>query len=557
MPELILLSRGTPVLRCPLHGQTVSVGKSAANDISVPDESLPSLHCSFEPVPAAGPRAYRVVDRGGQSVFVGKNGQHDEYEHKDLEDGDEILLGHLMGKFFAVAEGGESAPSPKVERAQRTGILRSNGAQLTRIDLRLRLPAAAGGGVMAIPPAGLRFGANADNDVVIDDGFVSSFHAQIFLKGERLFVRDLDSTNGTFVGTVRVVEAEVPIGSILKLGKAELQVDTSESDEPTDAPNGEGPWKCGELVTADAAFARTFGFIEKVAPHDATVCVFGETGTGKELVAQALHRLSGRRSGPLVPLNCAAVPQNLIESELFGHEKGAFTGADKLRVGAFEEANKGTIFLDEVGELATDVQAKLLRVLETRSVRRLGGRGDIAIDVRIVCATHRDLVQHVKEGKFREDLLHRLYVIPIKLPPLRDRPADIVHLARHFLATLSPLRASVRLSESAEKKLRNHPFSGNVRELRNVVQRALIMGDGKQITDKDIVFIPVTLAEAAMVGQVYKAGMTMDDIEREAYRGALKSFGSASEAARALGLPKTTFWRRATALGLLNKDPPD
>ena len=556
MPELMLLSEGKPILRCPLHGQAVSVGKSAANDISVPDESLPSLHCSFEPIPGG---LYRVVDRGGQSVFVGRDGKRDEYEHKDLEDGDEIQLGHLVGKFSAVAEGGEQpAPSLRVEGAQRTGILRTSqdGQKLTRVDLRLRLPAAAGGGVIEIPPAGLRFGANPDNDIVIDDGFVSAFHAQIFLKGERLFVRDLDSTNGTFVGAVRVVEAEVPMGATLKLGKVEMQIDTSENDEPTTAPSGDGPWKCGDLVTADAGFARTFALIEKVAPHDATVCVFGETGTGKELVAQALHRLSGRRGGPLVPLNCAAVPQNLIESELFGHEKGAFTGADKLRVGAFEEANKGTIFLDEVGELASDVQAKLLRVLETRSVRRLGGRGDIAIDVRIVCATHRDLVQHVKEGKFREDLLHRLYVIPIKLPSLRERPVDIVQLARHFLTMLSPQKGA-KLTEGAEKKLRNHPFPGNVRELRNVVQRALIMGDGKQVTEKDVAFIPVTLAEATMVGQVYKAGMTMDDIEREAYRGALKSYGSASEAARALGLPKTTFWRRATALGLLNKDRVD
>ncbi len=564
MPELILLSDSKPVLRCPLHGQAVSLGKSAANDISVPDESLPALHCSFEPVPGG---RYRVVDRGGQGVFVGASSgaaaaaKFDEYEHKDLDDGDEIQLGHLIGKFYAVAEGGEaSVAPPKAERAQRTGVLKTSddGAKLTRVDIRLRLPAVAGGGVLEIPAQGLRFGANADNDIVIDDGFVSSFHAQLFLKGERLFVRDLDSTNGTFVGAVRVVEAEVPIGSMLKLGKAEIQVDTSEADEPLVAPAGEGPWKCADLVTADAAFARTFAFIEKVAPHDATVCVFGETGSGKELVAQALHRLSARRGGPMVPLNCAAVPANLIESELFGHEKGAFTGADKLRVGAFEEANKGTIFLDEVGELATDVQAKLLRVLETRSVRRLGGRGDVPIDVRVVCATHRDLVQHVKEGKFREDLLHRLYVIPIRLPSLRERPVDIVHLARHFLTFLVPKGgAAVKLTEGAEKKLRNHPFPGNVRELRNVVQRALIMGDGKQVNEKDVVFIPVTLAEATMVGQVYKAGMTMDDIEREAYRGALKAYGSASEAARALGLPKTTFWRRATALGLLSKGAPE
>jgi DNA-binding NtrC family response regulator len=547
MPELILLSHGKPLLRCPLHGQAVSVGRSAANDISVPDEGMPPLHCSFEPMPNGG---YRVVDRGGQNVKVGT----DEYEHKDLVDGDEITLGHLLARYQSADAVAAEPDKPRVERPQRTGILRTkgDGERLTRVDLRLRLPAVAGGGVIEIPPGGLRIGATSDNDIVIDDGFVSSFHAQIFTKGERLFVRDLDSTNGTFVGSVRVVEAEVPVGSTLRFGKAEVQVDTTESEEPIAAPSGDGPWRCVDLVTADAGFARTFGFIEKVAPHDATVCVFGETGTGKELVAQALHKLSGRRNGPFVPLNCAAVPQNLIESELFGHEKGAFTGADKMRVGAFEEANKGTLFLDEVGELALDVQAKLLRVLEMRAVRRLGGRGDVAIDVRVVCATHRDLVQHVKEGKFREDLLHRLYVIPVKLPALRDRPVDIPHLAQHFVNMLSPQKG-VKLTDGAAKKLMNHPFPGNVRELRNVVQRALIMGDGKQVTDKDVVFVPVTLAEATMVGQVYKPGMTMDDIEREAYKGALKAFGSASEAARALGLPKTTFWRRATALGLLNK----
>jgi DNA-binding NtrC family response regulator len=549
MPELLLLSEGKPVLRCPLHGQSVSVGRSAANDISVPDEGMPPLHCSFEPMG----NGYRVVDRGGQCVKIGA----DEYEHKDLVDGDEVALGHLVARYQATSTPAEPIPSVKpVERIQRTGILRTKGAdqKLTRVDVRLRLPAVAGGGVLEIPPQGLRIGANPDNDVVIDDGFVSSFHAQIFMKGERLFVLDLDSTNGTFIGNVRVVEAEVPPGSTLKFGKAEVLVETNESEEEVSAPSGTGPWRCVDLTTADEGFARTFGFIEKVAPHDATVCVFGETGTGKELVAQALHKLSARRGGPLVPINCAAVPADLIESELFGHEKGAFTGADKQRVGAFEEANKGTLFLDEVGELALDVQAKLLRVLEVRAVRRLGGRGDIPIDVRVVCATHRDLVQHVKEGKFREDLLHRLYVIPVRLPALRDRPVDIGHLARHFISMLSPTKG-VKLTEGAEKKLVNHPFPGNVRELRNVIQRALIMGDGKRVTEKDIVFIPVTLAEATMVGQVYKPGMTMDDIEREAYKGALKAFGTAAEAARALGLPKTTFWRRATALGLLNKSP--
>ena len=311
------------------------------------------------------------------------------------------------------------------------------------------------------------------------------------------------------------------------------------------------------MHTADPGFAKTFALIEKIAPHDASVCIFGETGTGKELVAHALHTLSGRKNGPFVALNCAAFPEELIESELFGHEKGAFTGADKQRKGAFEEADRGTLFLDEIGELPMEMQAKLLRVLEARAVRRLGGRGDIPVDVRIVCATHRDLVQHVKLGRFREDLLHRIYVIPVKLPPLRDRPVDIAHLARHFVASISP-RASVVVTDKGQAKLRTHPFPGNVRELRNVIQRALIMGDGVTIDVDDIAFIPITLDEVKDGAALYKKGMTMDDVERAAIEAALTAHGSLGEAAKALGIATTTWWRKATAFGIVQegKEPP-
>ena len=542
MPELVLHNGETPVLRVALNGASVSVGRSNANDISVPDDSVPLFYCSFEP---QGQGRYRVVDRAGEGVEV----KGSTWDHKDLEDGDVFALGRLRARYSV--DGGADTPARR-EGAQRTGILRTRGDKLTRADLRLRMD----GTILDIPPEGLRIGALPDNDVVIDDGFVSSFHAQVFVRGERLFVRDLDSTNGTFIGGIRVVEAEVPPGAELKLGKTRIQVEEVEADVPVEAPQEKdrGPWRCADLVTADRTFAHTFAFIEKVAPHDATVCVFGETGTGKELVAQALHRLSGRKNQPFNALNCAAFPAELIESELFGHEKGAFTGADRQRKGAFEEADKGTLFLDEIGELPIDLQAKLLRVLETRAIRRVGGRGDIPVDVRIVAATHRDLVQHVRDGKFREDLLHRIYVIPIQLPPLRARPADVVQLARHFARALSPSGREVKLSPEAERKLQGHPFPGNVRELKNVIQRALIMGDGKNIEEADVVFIPVTLAETTARAEAFRPGMTMDDIEKQALKSALDTYGSMSEAARVLGIPKTTFWRRATAFGLVARD---
>jgi DNA-binding NtrC family response regulator/pSer/pThr/pTyr-binding forkhead associated (FHA) protein len=548
MPELLLLNGDTPVLRTPMHNQCVTVGRSLANDIAIPDDTLPMFLCAFEP---AGQGRYRVVDKSGAGVVMNGRRVVDE----PIVDGAAFRFGALVARF----ERGRDEPAAASGLpSQRTGVLRTRSdGRLTRTDVRLKLPGTPGGDLREIPAGGLRIGALPDNDIVLDDGFVSSFHAQLFLRGERLVVRDLDSTNGTFVNGVRVVEAEVPVGAALRFGKTTVTVESKDVDvDVADKAAGRGPWRCGDLTTADAGFAKTFALIEKVAPHDASVCVFGETGTGKELVAHALHKLSGRRSGPFVPLNCAAFPEELIESELFGHEKGAFTGADRQRKGAFEEADKGTLFLDEIGELPLEMQAKLLRVLETRAVRRLGGRGDVAIDVRIVCATHRDLATHVREGRFREDLLHRIYVIPVKLPSLRERPVDIVHLARHFAKAMAP-QGTPTLSSAAEQKLKQHPFPGNVRELRNVVQRAIIMGDGKTIDVDDVAFIPVTLAEQKDGASLYRKGMTMEDVEKTAIAAALAAHGSIGEAARALGVAKTTLWRKATSYGLVSRDGPE
>ncbi len=569
MPELLLLSGGVPVVRTPLHGQSVTVGKSPANDISIPDDDLPPFLCSFEPL---GNGRYRVVDRCGRGVPMNGKVTRDDV----VADGAVFDFGRLQGRFVR----GEAEPrgvGAGDKGGQRTGLLRTRGdGALLRTDIRLRLPSSLGGKRIDVPAEGLRVGSLPDNDIVVDDGFVSSFHAQLFLRGERLFVRDLDSTNGTFIGlpdsagaksgssgsVVRVVEAEVPLGATLRFGKAIIAVEGDEevvAVEP--GANGKGPWRCAELHTADPGFAKTFALIEKVAPHDASVCVFGETGTGKELAAHALHTLSGRRGGAFVALNCAAFPEELIESELFGHEKGAFTGADRQRKGCFEEADKGSLFLDEIGELPLEMQAKLLRVLETRSVRRLGGRGDIPVDVRIVCATHRDLVKHVREGRFREDLLHRIYVIPIKLPALRERSVDVLHLARLFITSLTPksphAQPPVKLTSSAEQALMTHPFPGNVRELRNVIQRALILGDGKVVDGSDIAFIPLSLAEIQDQGSLYKKGMTMDDVEKAAIENAISAYGSLGEAAKSLGVAKTTFWRKAKQFGFTKDDKPE
>ena len=252
----------------------------------------------------------------------------------------------------------------------------------------------------------------------------------------------------------------------------------------------------GELVGKDPKMHLVYKLIEDVAPSDATVLIEGESGTGKELVARAIHRLSPRQAGPLVVINCAAYPATLLESELFGHEKGAFTGALRQKAGRFEQAHGGTVFLDEVGEIPLAAQLKLLRVLQTRQFERLGGEKTLTVDVRLLAATHQDLLQEVKAGRFREDLFYRLNVIPLRLPPLRERRNDIPLLALHFLRHFAGERGQgIRdFSSEAMRQLLDYPWPGNVRELENTIEHAVVLAKGGQVEVWDL---PSTLRQAS------------------------------------------------------------
>src|SRR5690348_5684118 len=235
-----------------------------------------------------------------------------------------------------------------------------------------------------------------------------------------------------------------------------------------------------EIVHGGDAMRRVMAQVDRVAASEARICILGETGTGKELVARALHERSPRREGPFVTLNCAAVPGELIESELFGHEKGSFTGATARHTGKFEQANHGTLFLDEIGDMPLSMQAKLLRVLEEGQVERVGGDRSIAVDVRVVVATHRDLEELVKKGTFRQDLYHRVYVYPLLLPPLRERADDIAALVNYFAGQVAAQNGwkPRAFQPEAIRDLQRYPWPGNVRELRNVVERLLLLADG-------------------------------------------------------------------------------
>jgi two-component system response regulator HydG len=315
------------------------------------------------------------------------------------------------------------------------------------------------------------------------------------------------------------------------------------------------------IVGRSEPMRRVLEQIRKIASTDATVLVLGESGTGKELVARAIHDGGPRRDKPFVSISCAAIPEGLLESELFGHERGAFTGAVKRKLGRFELADGGTLFLDEVGEIPPSIQVKLLRVLQERRIERVGAEGSIEVDVRLVSATNRDLAKMVADGRFREDLYYRLDVVPVRLPPLRERPGDVEDLARVFLARAAPRmgRAVTGFTPEALELLRRHRWPGNVRELQNLVEQALVFADGPEIRADDL---PDGLRRASAGARLpHPTGDrslpdVLDDLEKELVLAAMeKARGVKAEAARLLGIKPSALYYKLDKYGIERDEP--
>jgi len=320
------------------------------------------------------------------------------------------------------------------------------------------------------------------------------------------------------------------------------------------------------LIGRSPAMVEVFKEIGRVAKTEMTVLLMGESGTGKELVARAIHTNSARARGPFITVNMAAIPKDLIESELYGHEKGSFTGAVERRPGKFELATGGTLFLDEIGEMPIELQAKLLRVLQEREVDRVGGNRPLPVDVRIVAATNADLARSVEEGRFRRDLYYRLAVVPIRLPPLRERDGDVVLLARHYVTKYgAQLKGrAVTLAREAEPLLASHPWPGNVRELQNVIQRALLKLNGHRVTGPDLSgLLPAVAATERGLAAVVESVLDGTEPEQGRYRAALEALeapllaaalartnGNQLRAAELLGMNRNTLRERIRALGI-------
>lgn len=310
----------------------------------------------------------------------------------------------------------------------------------------------------------------------------------------------------------------------------------------------------GNIIGRSSSMQKVFETMYLVAPSDATVLINGESGTGKELIAGALHHNSNRKKGPFVKVNCAALHENLLESELFGHEKGAFTGADSQRQGRFEIASKGTLFLDEIGDMSLQTQAKILRVLQEGELERLGGSTTIKVDVRLVVATHKDLTAMIEEGSFRQDLFFRLSVVPIELPPLRNRVEDIPVLADFFLKRYAVKnKKDIRgFHPQSLMLLARYDWPGNIRELENTIERAVILCLGEQITPKELP--PQVLPDDfKMIDKETNTprGLTLKDVEREAIRTVLElTDGNRSQSAKRLGIARQTLLNKIKEYGL-------
>ena len=383
-------------------------------------------------------------------------------------------------------------------------------------------------------------GSHPSNDLVIQDSTVSRFHCELTIAGASVRVRDLGSRNGTFAGPIQITDGLVPGGTELRLGNSDVRIFVD--DQQSELASSQHP-AFGPLIGDSDVMRHVFAQLEKIAATDATLLVQGETGTGKEGVADAVHEASARAKGPFVVVDCSAIPANLLESELFGHEAGAFTGATERRIGAFEQASGGTLFLDEIGELPIDLQPKLLRALESRVIRRIGGK-NINCDLRIIAATNRDLRAEVNRGAFRPDLYFRLAVVKVELPPLRERSEDIPLLVGHLLQRIGASAQAIAnlMQPDYLATLASASWPGNVRELRNHLEQCVVFGE-RRLPNAPSTPHPSTTIDPNVPYDVARRQL-LDNFERSYVQALLEVHqGNITAAARGAGLNRAFLYR--------------
>lgn len=515
------------------------IGRGKGADLHLPDPSLSKIHLLLRKQSEGG--QWSLQDCSQNGVKQGEQFLPQrviEIEYKKTYQ----LNKNLSVEFFKEPITSESGPT--VIQSQRPTQLMQwneteNHLEIKRALLRYKDPK-SGLQERYVLGDGLSLGRHPSNDLVLNDGSVSQFHARLEIRSNQLMLSDLGSTNGTRIDKALTVSSQIQSSCKIQLG--ELSFDLVIEKERAELTNRTAEHFFG-MRSTHPKMKQVFSLIETVAPSEASALIQGESGTGKELVARAIHQLSNRAGEAFVALNCAAIPKDLLESELFGHSKGAFSGAVEARKGAFESADGGTLFLDEIGELGSELQAKLLRALESGEVKRLGSDETKTVNVRIVSATHQNLSQLIKDSKFRSDLYFRLHVVPIRLLPLRERLRDLDVLIPDLIHS-AELDATI--TKEAQIALSRYDFPGNIRELKNILQRASIMARVDQSLDgKTLVLRPEHFLFLDDLSRAKLMPRPEEIKERQAILSALESNNfNQSKAAKDLGVAVSTLHDR-------------
>lgn len=530
MAMLGLSIEGRLVAEIPLRAGRTVIGRSDQCDVALPSEAVSRVHATLE----RRTEGWWLTDRSRNGTRV----DGAIIERHLLADGQRVQIGEFE-LLFRLGSDPVAASTVAIARAvhEEPVAIDETGFVAARVEVRA-LAGPAAGRHWTIGAARVRIGGPGA-DVPLDAGLPATAARLRVVRGRAL----LEPGDAPVTLNGARVREPTPLvaGDTVRIGEHVLAVET------TTLTLAEDPdlVQFGDLIGRTAAMRRTLGLLSRMAGHDERLLIVGESGTGKELAARAVHACGPRADGPFVAVNCAAFADQLVESELFGHERGAFTGATARRDGAFHAADQGTLFLDEVGELRIDVQAKLLRALESGEIRRVGSTKAEFPDVRIVAATNRDLPAMVRAGTFREDLWFRLSVLTIRMPPLRERREDVPWLAR---ALLERHHRGAALAPDALVRLERHDWPGNVRELRNVLTRAVVLGGS-----------PITAATLAFEGGAHDGGPLLaadaDDPERATLVAALhRAKGNRTAAARDLGLARTSLLYKMKRLGIVIAD---
>lgn len=559
MSELIIYQNQKKVFRIPLDAERFSIGRSSHNDLILTGATVSRNHAILE----RRQGGFWLQDQSSAGTLIGGKSIAKPIL---LKDNDEIVISqwNLVFKdktpLFEIESENRETQITEIRREltpDSTKILQLFDSKKVRSfkPIIFVQDAVSGQRKEVVHKKSLVVGSDPSCDIVLQDDFVSKFHLELKQSDRGFHVIDLNSTNGTFVGGMRIQDSYVQDSQDIGLGHSKIFLHFDQVNEEAIEPYPDSQF-CG-IYGSSHGMRMLFSKMKMVASSDMTCLVQGESGTGKEMVARALHDLSQRSEKPYVVINCGAIARHLIESELFGHEKGAFTGAEQKHIGAFEQANGGTLFLDEIGELPLDLQAKLLRVLEYQTLRRVGGKEEIKLDFRLVAATHRDLATMMAKEVFREDLFYRLYVLPLVVPALRERKEDVPQLVNFFLNQFA--EQNLVFDPQAVQKLIDHSWPGNVRELKNTVLRSVAFAQTSVIScdDVDIIQMPLIKntnkknADKDLIPEDVLDDQAKQDFEKKRISEALKSsHGDKRKAAQILGMGRSTLFRKIKDYGL-------